>query len=198
MRARAPENQRLFDVIIYGPMIISGPIIVTCGIVYILWLFNPLALLGTLAFVAFYPCQYCISRVVGYFRSKTVIITDARVKLMNEILQCIKLIKMSSWEKYFSRKLLETRKKEEHWLHKTVYMQSLSISLTPAIPVISAIITFLAHLSSGSNLVAAQAFPITTFFGKMLRLALASLKDSTRYFIDALIALRRFKVSQTF
>lgn len=49
-----------------------------------------------------------------------------------------------------------TRKKEERWLHKTAYFQSLSISLTPAVPVISAIITFLAHVASGSGLTAAQ------------------------------------------
>ncbi|XP_076234372.1 ATP-binding cassette sub-family C member 5-like [Calliopsis andreniformis] len=188
------DSQRLFDVIIYGPMIITGPIVITCGIIYILWFFSPLALCGTLAFLMFYPCQYLISRAVGHYRSKTVVIADTRVKLMNEILECIKLIKMCSLEKYFSRKLLETRKAEEYWLHKTVYLQSLAISLTPAVPVISAIITFLAHLSSGSNLTAAQAFPIITFFGNMLRLALSSLKDSTRYFIDARIALRRFKV----
>ncbi|CAK9831718.1 ATP-binding cassette sub-family C member 5 [Anthophora retusa] len=188
------DSQRLFDVIIYGPMIISGPIIIICGISYILCIFSSLALLGILTFFVFYPCQYLISRVVGYFRSKTVVITDTRVKLMNEILECIRLIKMCSWEKYFSHKLLDTRKKEEYWLHKTVYFQSLAISLTLAVPVISAIVTFLAHLSSGSSLTAAQAFPIITFFGNMVRLALTSLKDSTRYFIDARIALRRIKV----
>jgi len=43
-----------------------------------------------------------------------------------------------------------------------------------------------------------QAFPMTTLFGNLLRLALTSLKDTTRYFISALIALRRFKVSMFF
>ncbi|XP_026672772.1 sodium leak channel non-selective protein [Ceratina calcarata] len=188
------DSQRLFDVVIYGPMIISGPIIIVCGIVYILWVFSPLALLGIFTFLVFYPCQYLISRLVGYFRSKTVAITDSRVKLMNEILESIKLIKMCSLEKYFSHKLLSIRSKEKSWLHKIVYFQSLAISLTPAVPMISAIITFLAHLSSGSTLTAAQAFPITTYFGNMLRMALASLKDSTRYFVDARIALTRMKV----
>ncbi|XP_043795027.1 multidrug resistance-associated protein 5-like isoform X5 [Apis laboriosa] len=150
------DSQRLFDVVIYGPMIFSGPIIIICGIIYILWVFSPIALYGIFTFLVFYPCQYLLSRAVGYFRSKTVIITDTRVKLMNEILECIKLIKMYSWEKYFSHKLLDIRKKEEYWLHKTVYFQSLAISLTPAIPAISAIVTFLAHLSSGSNLIASQ------------------------------------------
>ncbi|CAL1686665.1 unnamed protein product [Lasius platythorax] len=187
------DSQRLFDVIIYGPMIISGPIVLSCGIIYIVWLFNPIALIGIIAFLSFYPCQYFISRATGYFRSKSVSITDARVRLMSEILECIKLIKMYSWEKYFSQKLLAIRKKEERWLHKTAYFQSLSISLTPAVPVISAIITFLAQVASGSGLTASQAFPMTTLFGNLLRLALTSLKDTTRYFISALIALRRFK-----
>lgn len=115
-------------------MIISGPIVISCGIIYILWLFNPIALIGIIAFLSFYPCQvnksccifyiyiylfcvhfgkniinnlqYFISRATGYFRSKSVNITDARVRLMSEILECIKLIKMYSWEKYFSQKLL--------------------------------------------------------------------------------------------
>ncbi|EFN65909.1 Sodium leak channel non-selective protein [Camponotus floridanus] len=188
------DSQRLFDVIIYGPMIISGPIAISCGIIYILWIFNPIALIGIVAFLSFYPCQYFISRATGYFRSKSVNITDTRVRLMSEILECIKLIKMYSWEKYFSQKLLAVRKKEERWLHKTAYLQSLSISLTPAVPVISAIITFLAQVASGSGLTAAQVFPMITLFRHLLRLALTSLKDTTRYFISALIALRRFKV----
>ncbi|XP_020289981.1 multidrug resistance-associated protein 5-like isoform X2 [Pseudomyrmex gracilis] len=187
------DSQRLFDVIIYGPMIISGPIVISCGVGYVLWFFEPIAIVGMIAFISFYPCQYLISRAATYFRSKIVTITDARVRLISEILECIKLIKMYSWERYFGRKLLDIRKQEERWLHKNAYFQSLSISLTPAVPVISAIVTFLSHVASGSGLTAAQAFPMTTLYGNLLRLALTSLKDTTRYFISALIALRRFK-----
>ncbi|XP_011697102.1 PREDICTED: multidrug resistance-associated protein 5-like isoform X4 [Wasmannia auropunctata] len=163
------DSQRLFDVIIYGPMIICGPIVISCGIIYVLWLFNPIALIGMIAFLSFYPCQYFISRATGYFRLKSVNITDARVRLMSEILECIKLIKMYAWEKYFGQKLLAIRKKEERWLHKTAYFQSLSISLTPAIPVISAIITFLAHIASGSGLTAAQVFPFVSVLNAQIR-----------------------------
>ncbi|XP_025154543.1 multidrug resistance-associated protein 5 isoform X3 [Harpegnathos saltator] len=187
------DSQRLFDVIIYGPMIISGPIVISCGVIYVLWMFNPISLLGMIAFLSFYPCQFLISRATGYFREKSIGITDSRVRLMSEILECIKLIKMYAWEKYFSQKLFAIRKKEEHWLHKIAYFQSLSISLTPAIPVISAIITFLAYVASGNGLTAAQAFPMTTLFGNLLRLALTSLRDTMRYFITAVLSLRRFK-----
>ncbi|XP_043666583.1 multidrug resistance-associated protein 5-like isoform X3 [Vespula pensylvanica] len=187
------DSQRLFDVILYGPMIVSSPIIIICSIIYILQFFSPMALLGMVAFLLFYPIQYLLSRLNGYLRSKAVKITDVRVKLMNEILETIKMIKMYSWENYFCQKLLNIRKTEKNWLHKIAYFQSLSVSLTPAVPIISAIITFLAHVSGGFNLTAAQAFPIASLFWNQLRLVLVALKDSTRYIISAHIALRRFQ-----
>lgn len=49
--------------------------------------------------------QFFISRATGYFREKSIDITDSRVRLMSEILESIKLIKMYAWEKYFSQKL---------------------------------------------------------------------------------------------
>lgn len=39
----------------------------------------------------------------GYFRRRTIIITDQRVTLMKELLTCVKLIKMYAWEKPFSK-----------------------------------------------------------------------------------------------
>lgn len=150
------DSQRLFDVVLYGPMIVNSPIIIISSIVYILYFFSPLALLGMVAFILFYPLQYLLSRLNGYLRSKTVTVTDSRVKLMNEILETIKMIKMYSWENYFCQKLLNIRKAEKSWLHKIAYFQSLSVSLTPAVPIMSAILTFLAHVSGGYNLTAAQ------------------------------------------
>ncbi|KAI4495187.1 hypothetical protein M0804_001388 [Polistes exclamans] len=188
------DSQRLFDVVLYGPMIVNSPIIIISSIVYILHFFSPLALLGMVAFILFYPLQYLLSRLNGYLRSKTVTVTDSRVKLMNEILETIKMIKMYSWENYFCQKLLNIRKAEKSWLHKIAYFQSLSVSLTPAVPIMSAILTFLAHVSGGYNLTAAQAFPIASLFWNQLRLVLVALKDSTRYIISAHISLRRFQV----
>lgn len=42
------------------------------------------------------------SRLTAYFRKRCVVVTDQRVRLMNEILGCIKFIKMYCWELAFS------------------------------------------------------------------------------------------------
>lgn len=45
------------------------------------------------------------SRLTAYFRKKCVTITDRRVRLMNEILVCIKFIKMYCWEDSFAQNI---------------------------------------------------------------------------------------------
>jgi hypothetical protein len=44
-----------------------------------------------------------IGKMTGKLRGKAVVATDQRVKLMNEVLSCIKLIKMYAWEKSFAK-----------------------------------------------------------------------------------------------
>ncbi len=44
------------------------------------------------------------SRLTAYFRKKCVVVTDQRVRLMNEILGCIKFIQMYCWEDAFAQR----------------------------------------------------------------------------------------------
>jgi len=44
-----------------------------------------------------------MGKLMAKFRRKCVRITDKRVRMMNEILTCVKLIKMYAWEKSFAK-----------------------------------------------------------------------------------------------
>lgn len=55
-------------------MIISGPIVISCGIIYILWLFNPIALAGMIAFLSFYPCQVNITHILHISINKAIFV----------------------------------------------------------------------------------------------------------------------------
>jgi len=44
-----------------------------------------------------------MGKLMATFRRKCVRITDKRVRMMNEILTCVKLIKMYAWEKSFAK-----------------------------------------------------------------------------------------------
>ena len=49
--------------------------------------------------------QFLLSRITGYLRRRTIIFTDRRVQLMNEILAAIKLIKQYAWEATFVKRI---------------------------------------------------------------------------------------------
>ncbi|XP_063238702.1 ATP-binding cassette sub-family C member 5-like isoform X1 [Bacillus rossius redtenbacheri] len=187
------DSQRIFDMVLFGPMIVGGPLMMACGVGYVLWLLGPWALLGMLVFLVFYPVQYGLSRLIGYLRGKTVSVGDKRIRLVTEVLESIKLIKMYTWEKFFSKKLLDVRAQESSWLMKAACCHSLSISLAPTVPVISAIVTFLVHVAAGNSLTAAQAFPLAACFGNQLKDSLSRIREATKSYFDASVASLRIK-----
>ncbi|XP_012276632.1 multidrug resistance-associated protein 5 isoform X2 [Orussus abietinus] len=178
---------------ITGPLIVGVPIVTICGVIYILRLLSPMALLGIIVFLLFYPIQYAISRLVSYLRRGTVRISDTRIRLVNEMLECIRLIKMYAWENHFCKDLLDVRAKEQNRLMKTAYFQSIAVSLAPAAPVISAIITFLAHVSAGYDLTAAQVFPLVSFYNTQIRNSFNNLQYAAGNVYEATVSIDRLK-----
>ncbi|KAF2351591.1 ABC transporter type 1 transmembrane domain [Trinorchestia longiramus] len=190
----ANDGQRIFDFVVLGVLIIGGPVVGVGGVAYILWLLGPHALVGMLAFLLFYPLQYCISRVTGALRRRTVRVTDERVRLVNELLVCVKLIKMYAWEDSFAGGIADVRERERVLLEKSAYLQSVSLAMAPTVPVIAAIVTFCAHIAAGNNLTPAQAYPVVVVFTTAVRKGLAHLPHAHLLW-EGLTALRRIQAT---
>ncbi len=67
-----------------------------------------------------------MARYSGRWRREALQHTDSRVRLMNEILTCIKLIKMYAWEKPFAQHIQRIRILERDVLAKSAYFQVVS------------------------------------------------------------------------
>uniref|UniRef100_A0A8C7V1F5 Uncharacterized protein n=1 Tax=Oncorhynchus mykiss TaxID=8022 RepID=A0A8C7V1F5_ONCMY len=103
------------------------------------------------------------SHLTAYFRKKCVVVTDRRLRLMNGILVCIKLIKMYCWENAFTQNI----HKERGILERAGYVQSLTVGVAPIFVVISSVCTFTLHMALGYDLTAAQAFTVVAVFNSM-------------------------------
>jgi ATP-binding cassette subfamily C (CFTR/MRP) protein 1 len=57
-------------------------------------------------------------------RRNTLKSSDERIKLMNEILSGIRIIKYYAWENSFVQKVLSVRQKEWQWLKKQIYLSA--------------------------------------------------------------------------
>ncbi|XP_071488722.1 ATP-binding cassette sub-family C member 5-like [Diadema antillarum] len=152
------DGQRLYEMGLWCPTLICGPPLAVAGIVYTYFLIGPAALLGTGTFFLFYPITMAMAKLVALFRRQAVSVTDKRVRLMNEVVASIKLIKMYAWEMPFSDKIAHMRADEQRALEKGGYIQSLSTMALPIVPVIASMLTLTLHTALGNNLTPAEAF----------------------------------------
>ena len=111
-------------------------------------------------------------------------VTDNRIRLINELLNCVKLIKMYAWEKpfhdsvnsesfelikSFSEKIsdnffcslkflssIEIRHQEHILLEISAYIRSILDSLVPVISIVAIIVTLLAYTAVGNDLSATK------------------------------------------
>uniref|UniRef100_A0AAY4DL30 ATP-binding cassette sub-family C member 5 n=1 Tax=Denticeps clupeoides TaxID=299321 RepID=A0AAY4DL30_9TELE len=187
------DGQRIHEAVSVGCLLAGGPLVGILGLSYTAYFLGPTALVGSAVFVFFYPAMTLASRLTAYFREKCVAVTDSRVRLMNEVLSCIKFIKMYCWESVFSCNVHKVRSEERRTLERAGYVQSLTVGVAPIIMVIACVCTFTLHMALGYDLTAAQAFTVVAVFNSMT-FALKVTPLAVRALSEAAVAVKRFQV----
>ncbi|XP_033096066.1 multidrug resistance-associated protein 5-like [Anneissia japonica] len=186
------DGQRIFEMMLFLPFLFIGPLLAMAGLVYTSILIGPAATVGTGVFFLFYPLQLGMSKVIAYFRAKGIVVTDRRVKMMSEIIMCIKLIKMYAWEKSFAKTISGIREDERAVLQKAGYVQSINTGLTPLVPVLATVITFSIHTFLGNDLTPSQAFTYMACLNAT-RIIVAITPASIKYLGETKVATMRMQ-----
>uniref|UniRef100_A0AAX7VJ65 ATP-binding cassette, sub-family C (CFTR/MRP), member 12 n=1 Tax=Astatotilapia calliptera TaxID=8154 RepID=A0AAX7VJ65_ASTCA len=143
------DGQRMFEAVVLGSFLLSSTVLYVLCIVYICYILGYTALTGIFTYLIFVPVQIFLAKLINKFRWKSLLITDSRVRTMNEILNSIKLIKMYAWEDSFEKTITGLRKNEKKQLQKVSYVQTINISIANILPSIATILTFLVHTLLG-------------------------------------------------
>ncbi|KAL3044579.1 multidrug resistance-associated protein 5 [Trematomus bernacchii] len=186
------DGQRLYEAVSIGCMLAGGPLVGILGLSYTAYFLGPTALLGSAIFVLFYPTMMLASRLTAYFRKKCVTVTDRRVRLMNEILGCMKFIKMYCWEDIFAKNIHKVRSEERGILEKAGVVHSLTVGVAPIVVVIASACTFTLHMALGYDLTAAQAFTVVAVFNSMT-FSLKVTPMAVRSLSEGAVAVKRFQ-----
>uniref|UniRef100_A0A8B9JSY5 Si:ch211-221f10.2 n=1 Tax=Astyanax mexicanus TaxID=7994 RepID=A0A8B9JSY5_ASTMX len=186
------DGQRLYEAVNVGCLLAGGPLVGLLGLSYTTYFLGPTALVGSAIFIIFYPAMMLASRLTAYFRRKCVVITDRRVRLMNEILSCIKFIKMYCWESAFASNIHKVRSEERRILERAGFVQSLTVGVAPVVVVIASVCTFTLHMALGNDLNAAQAFTVVAVFNSMT-FALKVTPLAVRSLSEGAVAVKRFQ-----
>ncbi|KAL0973606.1 hypothetical protein UPYG_G00207060 [Umbra pygmaea] len=186
------DGQRVYEAVTVGCLLAGGPMVGILGLSYTAYFLGPTALVGSAIFIIFYPTMMLASRLTAYFRKKCVVVTDRRVRLMNEVLGCMKFIKMYCWENAFAQNIYKVRSKEKGILESAGYVQSLTVGVAPIIVVIASVCTFTLHMALGYDLTAAQAFTVVAVFNSMT-FALKVMPLAVRSLSEGSVAVKRFQ-----
>ncbi|XP_069613612.1 ATP-binding cassette sub-family C member 5-like [Ranitomeya imitator] len=186
------DGHRLYEAASIGCMLAVTPVIVLVGLLYTAFFLGPTALMGSAAFILFYPLMMLASKFTAYFRKKCIGITDQRVRVMNEILTSIRFIKMYAWEKTFVRNIQAIRRAERAFLEKAGYIQSVTTGIAPIVTVVASVCTFTLHMALGYDLTAPQAFTVVTVFNSMTS-SLKIIPIAVRAASEASVSISRFQ-----
>ena len=108
------DAQRLMESIPYLCILWSAPFQAFLGMVLVYQELGPSALAGAAVLAVLVPINALGSKFVALLQRKQLKAKDSRIKLMNEILSGIKVLKLYAWEIPFIKRILASREKDEN------------------------------------------------------------------------------------
>ncbi|XP_040898346.1 ATP-binding cassette sub-family C member 12-like isoform X1 [Toxotes jaculatrix] len=186
------DSYRLFDAVLLGPLVLPFPLLLIICSIYSCYILDYTALIGFFIFLIFIVLQFVFARLINMFQQRASPVTDSRVRTTNELLTCIKLIKMYVWEESFEKKITDIRTTERRILEKAALIQNFSVTMSPLVPIIAATCTFLVHTWLGLPLSTSTAFPVVTIFNCM-RFILSMSPTAVKFLAEAAVSVARLK-----
>ncbi|XP_032066135.1 canalicular multispecific organic anion transporter 2 isoform X2 [Thamnophis elegans] len=188
------DAQRFMDLTTFLNMLWSAPLQI-CLALYFLWqTLGPSVLAGVAVMVLLIPLNAVIAMKTRAFQVEQMKYKDARIKLMNEILSGIKVLKLYAWEPSFAEKVLEIRKNELRVLKKSAYLNSISTFAWISAPFLVALTTFAVYVSVDEKNVldAEKAFVSLSLFN-LLRFPLNMLPQVISNIVQTNVSLQRIQ-----
>ncbi|EDQ86995.1 uncharacterized protein MONBRDRAFT_10377, partial [Monosiga brevicollis MX1] len=186
------DSQRVHDAAVFSAFIYIALVTGLAVMVSSSLVLGPAALARVFVFFLMIPIQVVFAKQTGQLRRKAMTFTDARVALMNEILSCIKLIKMYAWEGSFSHKVDDLRESEATYLRRAAMWQSITVSLVPVMPAVAALVTFLIQAYTEGTLKPDEVYTVQALFN-VLRFSLAVLPMGVKAAAEAKQGVKRLK-----
>ncbi|XP_068440085.1 ATP-binding cassette sub-family C member 3 isoform X1 [Clinocottus analis] len=188
------DAQRFMDLTTFLNLLWSAPIQIMLAL-YFLWQnLGPSVLAGVAVMIMLIPFNAVIAMKTRAYQVEQMQYKDSRIKLMNEILNGIKVLKLYAWENSFKDKVLAIRQKELNVLRKTAYLGAVSTMAWTSAPFLVALTTFAVYVSVDENniLDAEKAFVSLSLFN-ILRFPLNMLPQVISGLVQASVSLKRIQ-----
>ncbi|KAK9886060.1 hypothetical protein WA026_014842 [Henosepilachna vigintioctopunctata] len=188
----AVDAQKFVDLTAYLNMIWSAPLQIILSL-YFLWkILGPSVLAGLAVMIILIPINGLIANKVKTLQIKQMKNKDERVKLMNEVLNGMKVLKLYAWEPSFEKQILKIRSKEISVLKQAAYMNAGTSFIWSCAPFLVSLVSFATYVMVDEKNVldAPTAFVSISLFN-ILRFPLSMLPMMISNMIQSYVSIKR-------
>ncbi|KAG9315260.1 ABC transporter [Chiua virens] len=174
----------------YFHMSWATPIQLTICLVLLLINLGPSALAGFALLVLATPMNTMVMKHAFAVRIKSMVWTDKRSKLLQEMLSGMRLIKFFSWEIPFMKRIAEYRQFEMAYIRTIIVFRTALNSILLSVPTLATVLVFVTYTLAGNSMDAANVFSSLTLF-RLLGTPLSFFPMSLSAIADAATACKR-------
>ncbi|XP_023265173.1 canalicular multispecific organic anion transporter 1 [Seriola lalandi dorsalis] len=188
------DAQRFNDVTNFIHLLWSCPLQIIMAIAF-LWLeLGPSVLAGLAVMVLMVPINGLLATKARKIQIENMKFKDKRLKIMNEILNGIKILKLYAWEPSFQAQVESIRGQELNVMRKFAYLSSVSTFIFSCAPALVSLATFAVFVgvSSENVLTAEKAFTSISLFN-ILRFPLAMLPMLIAAIVQTTVSRKRLE-----
>uniref|UniRef100_A0A0A9VYF9 Multidrug resistance-associated protein 4 n=2 Tax=Lygus hesperus TaxID=30085 RepID=A0A0A9VYF9_LYGHE len=156
-------------------------------------LVGPAAFIGLGFLLIFIPFQGWLGKKTSVLRLKTAVRTDERVRLMNEIITGIQVIKMYAWEKPFNTLVSFARRKEVRQIRRSGYIKAVMYSFILFHARTSVFLTIFSYALFGNFIRAEMVFVIQSYYAALRMSMSMFLPTVITQISEALVSVKRIK-----
>ncbi|RHY80157.1 hypothetical protein DYB26_003389, partial [Aphanomyces astaci] len=185
------DSERLFQGFLLGPWVLVAPVTVLAVFIMIGFDLGALSgVVGGVVMAALLYSGYTTSTAVGAVRREILTVQSERVKLTNEMLQGVRVVKLYAWESPLEARIASIRDEELALLKKYQYVRVLNTVTLSIAPILSLVLCLAVYVAQGHELTPSLAFTALaymnvarlpcTVFSSSIMFALEAWASSTR------------------
>uniref|UniRef100_A0AAQ5YHY8 Multidrug resistance-associated protein 4 n=1 Tax=Amphiprion ocellaris TaxID=80972 RepID=A0AAQ5YHY8_AMPOC len=181
------------EVTLYLHFLWIGPLQAGTVMLLLMYAIGPSCLAGMAVFFILMPLQTVFGRLFSVLRAETAMLTDERIRTMNEVISGIRVIKMYGWEKPFGELVDEVRRMEISKIMKSSYLRGLNMASFFVASKIIIFITVCVYVLSGNTLSASRVFMAVSLYGAVRLTITLFFPCAIEKVSESLISIRRIK-----
>ncbi|XP_026732665.1 multidrug resistance-associated protein 1-like isoform X2 [Trichoplusia ni] len=181
-----------FSNLTFVNLIWSAPLQISLALYFLWGVLGPSVLAGVAVIVILMPMNGLMAKYQQSLQTKLMAYKDERVKLMNEVLNGIKVLKMYAWEPSFQEHIVAVRNKELAILKKLAYYSSGMSFIWSCTPFLVSLMSFTCFVLVNDKEVldSQRAFVALSLFN-ILRFPMSMLPNVIADIIQTAVSIKR-------